>query len=192
MIRDVPTRVREAAAGLACTSHFLVSLGVNRPDLTDAYWTYYYDEDIPFSRLSFPYKYSSSAAPPGCSSVQAEVVHSRFRPLGDPDAAVEGCIDAMLRCGILHNRDEIVAVDTRNVVYANVIFNLDRNRNLAMVHDYLFQEGVERCGRYGDWAYLWTDQSILSGERAGKSVRHALGMNERPFDAELNTWSEMR
>jgi hypothetical protein len=26
--------------------------------------------------------------------------------------------------------------------------------------------GIEYCGRYGEWAYIWTDESFRSGERA--------------------------
>jgi hypothetical protein len=26
--------------------------------------------------------------------------------------------------------------------------------------------GIDYCGRYGEWAYLWTDESFVSGERA--------------------------
>jgi hypothetical protein len=29
---------------------------------------------------------------------------------------------------------------------------------------------VSYCGRYGDWAYLWTDESFLSGERAAEKA----------------------
>jgi len=30
--------------------------------------------------------------------------------------------------------------------------------------------GVNYCGRYGDWAYLWTDDSFKSGERAAETA----------------------
>jgi protoporphyrinogen oxidase len=183
MTVDCPNQVQEAARKLVCTSHFLVSLGINRPDLSNAYWTYYYDEDLPFSRLSFPYKYSPYAAPVGCSSVQAEIVHSRFRPLSDRESIVDRCVDGLLRCGLLKSKEEIIFVDARDITYANVVFNFDRAANLAIVHGYLKEQGVEYCGRFGDWEYLWTDQSILSGERAGKAVRRSFNLPEREFDA---------
>ena len=30
--------------------------------------------------------------------------------------------------------------------------------------------GIAYCGRYGDWAYIWTDQSFVSGENALNKV----------------------
>ena len=184
MILDAPKPVRDAAAKLACTSHFLVSVGVKRPQISQAYWTYYYDEEIPFSRLSFPSKFSPDTAPEACSSVQAEVVHSRFRPLDGRESIVERCIEWLVKCGVLHSASEVLAVDARDIQYANVIFDFDRAPNLALVHGYLSKEGVYRCGRFGDWAYLWTDQAIRSGERAGNEVRRALGLRETFFDNE--------
>ena len=50
--------------------------------------------------------------------------------------------------------------------YANVIFDLERDAALETVHGYLDDIGIAYCGRYGDWGYMWTDESFISGERA--------------------------
>lgn len=182
LCKDVPQYVRDAAAELACSSHFIVSIGINRPHISDAFWTYYYDEDIPFSRTSFPSKYSHRTAKEGTSSLQAEVVHSRYKALPSKEGLVEQCIDSLLKVGLLHSRDEIVALDARDLRYANVIFDFKRTPNMKIVHEFLRKSGVPWCGRYGEWAYLWTDQSILSGERAANEVRAKLGLASRGFD----------
>ena len=92
-------------------------------------------------------------------------------------------MDSLLRCGVLKSKEEIVSSDARDITYANVVFNFDRAANLAVVHGYLKEQGVEYCGRFGDWAYLWTDQSILSGERAGNAVRREFHLPESGFEA---------
>jgi hypothetical protein len=38
------------------------------------------------------------------------------------------------------------------------------------VHGYLDDLGIAHCGRYGDWAYIWTDESFMSGESAAEKV----------------------
>ena len=54
----------------------------NRADLSEAQITYFYDEDICFTRLSFPHMFSATNVPPGCGSIQAEVYFSsKYRPL---------------------------------------------------------------------------------------------------------------
>jgi protoporphyrinogen oxidase len=184
LCRDVSLAVREAAEKLACTSHFILSIGIERPHVSDAHWTYFYDEEIPFSRASFPSKFSPANAPEGCSSIQVEAVHSRYRSLPSPGVLAEQCLDSLIKVGLLHSRREIVALDARDIRYANVIFDFNRAPNVARVHDYLRSKGVNCCGRYGDWAYLWTDQAILSGERAAHEVTQRMGMENGHFDDE--------
>jgi len=52
--------------------------------------------------------------------------------------------------------------------YANIIFDLDRADALKIVHGYLDDIGISYCGRYGDWGYMWTDESFKSGEVAAE------------------------
>ena len=52
--------------------------------------------------------------------------------------------------------------------YANIIFDLDRAAALKTVHGYLDDLGIAYCGRYGDWGYMWTDESFKSGELAAE------------------------
>ncbi len=54
--------------------------------------------------------------------------------------------------------------------YANMIFDLDRAAALKTVHGYLDELGIGYCGRYGDWGYMWTDESFKSGESAAQRV----------------------
>ena len=58
--------------------------------------------------------------------------------------------------------------------YANVIFDLERAEALKTVHGYLDDVGIRWCGRYGEWAYIWTDESFVSGERAAERVLDSL------------------
>ena len=54
----------------------LVNIGVDREDLSSAHMTYFYDEDICFTRLGFPHMLSATNVPPGTGSIQAEVYFS--------------------------------------------------------------------------------------------------------------------
>jgi hypothetical protein len=95
---------------------------------------------------------------------------------------VDQCIDILLRIGLLHSRDEILSLDARDIKYANVIFDFQRVANRNIIHDWMQSNNVHWCGRYGEWAYLWTDQSCISGERAANEIRSVLGLTESTFD----------
>ena len=172
MIEGTPSEVLDAAAKLACTDLVIVNLVVDRADLVDAHWTYFYDRDYFFTRLSTPHKQSPYNVPPGCGSLQAECYYSKkYRPLDvKPEDCVEPVIRDLKRCGVLRDTDKILHRNTMYIEYANVIFDLERAAALATVHGYLDDLGIAYCGRYGDWAYIWTDESFLSGERAAEKV----------------------
>lgn len=181
MISGVPPDVVEAAAKLACSTCVLVNIGVDRSDLSDAHMTYFYDEDICFTRLSFPHMLSETNVPSGCGSIQGEVYFSRkYRPLdGAPDEWIDPVIDGLRRAGILREGDRILSRHARLVPYANVIFDRDRTEALDTVHGYLQDVRIDYCGRYGEWAYMWTDESFISGESAAERALTRTGKHNR-------------
>lgn len=172
LIEGCPSDVLEAGQRLACSEVVLVNLGIDRADLIDAHWTYFYDRDISFTRLSTPHMQSPSNVPPGCGSLQAECYYSRkYRPLDHPpEDCIEPVISDLRKCGLLREEDRILFRNAVHVPYANVIFDLEREAAVATVHAYLDDVGILYCGRYGDWGYMWTDESFKSGERAAEAV----------------------
>jgi protoporphyrinogen oxidase len=172
MIDGVPGEVVAAAEALSFSSAMVVNVGVGRDDLSPAHITYFYDEDVVFPRLNFPHMLSPHVVPPGAGAIQAEVYHSdRYRPLGmTPEETVARVVSDLRRCDVLRDDDRLLVAEARNIRYANVIWDEQRAVAVATIHDYLDQIGVIRCGRYGDWDHSWTDESFLSGERAGREV----------------------
>ena len=172
MIEGAPREVLEASRLLACSTCVVVNLGVNREDLSRAHVTYFYDEDICFTRVGYPHMLAASNAPPGTGSIQAEIYFSeKYKPFtGSPNDWIEAVIRDLRRCGILHDDDGILYSEAMLLPYANIIFDLDRAAALKTIHGFLDDLGIAYCGRYGDWGYLWTDESFKSGERAAETV----------------------
>jgi protoporphyrinogen oxidase len=172
MIRGVPQDVLDASRRLACSTCVLVNIGLDRNDLSDAHITYFYDEDICFTRLSFPHLLSASNVPPGAGSIQAEVYFSdKYKPLtGSPGYCISHFKNDHRRCLILRENDRILFSSAMLVRYANIIFDLERAVALETVHGYLDDIGINYCGRFGEWGYLWTDESFKSGENAAQKI----------------------
>jgi len=170
MIQGTPQYVLDAAARLACSTCVLVNVGVDREDLSSHHLTYIYDEDICFTRLSFPHMFTRNNSPAGTGSIQAEVYFSdKYKPMtGKPEDCIEPVIADLRRCGLLRDSDRVVFREARLLRYANIIFDLERAEALKKVHAYLDDLGIAYCGRYGDWGYLWTDESFKSGEKAAE------------------------
>jgi protoporphyrinogen oxidase len=183
MIQGTPQGILDASSRLACSSCVLVNLGVNREDLSQAHVTYFYDEDICFSRASFPHMLAPSNAPAGTGSIQMEIYYSKkYLPFTKfPDDCIEPAIRDLRRCGVLRDDDEILFRSAMLLPYANIIFDHDRADALKTVHGYLDDIGIAYCGRYGDWGYMWTDESFKSGEAAAQRVLNRLAQPANHF-----------
>jgi protoporphyrinogen oxidase len=178
MIKGAPKDVAEAASRLACSTCILVNVGVNREDLSKSQLTYIYDDDICFTRLSFPHMFSRNNVPPGTGSIQAEVYFSnKYKPLtSKPDDLIQPVIKDLRRMGLIREDDKVLFSNARLLKYANIIFDLDRAPALKTVHEYLDDLGITYCGRYGDWGYMWTDESFKSGEQAAERALAAVAV----------------
>ena len=135
--------------------------------------TYFYDEDICFTRLGFPHMLSATNAPPGTGNIQAEVYFSeKYKPFtGSPDDWIEPVITDLRRCGLLRENDKILSRGRDAAASTRTSSSTSTARAaLETVHGYLDDIGIAYCGRYGDWGYMWTDESFKSGERAAERV----------------------
>jgi protoporphyrinogen oxidase len=172
MIAEVPSDVLEASQKLACSEVVVVCVGISRPDIIDAHWTYFYDRDIFFTRLCTPHLQSPNNVPSGCGSIMAECYFSKkYRPLDrKPVECIEPVIDDLKRCGLFHEEDKILFKEAMHLKYANVIFDMERADAIALIHGYLDDLRIRYCGRYGLWGYIWTDQAFISGEKAAQQI----------------------
>ncbi len=172
MIQGVPNEVGEAVNALACSMGIMVNVGLARADISESHVSYFYDQEIRFSRLSFPHMFSSNNTPVGCGSIQAEIYFSKkYRPCNvEPSACIEPVISDLRKCGLLREDDNILYKDAKLIPYCNVIFDHDRVAALSIVHGYLDDLGIAYCGRYGEWGYHWTDEAFKSGEDAAQKI----------------------
>jgi len=172
MIEGVPQEVVDAAQKLACSACVVVNIGLARDDISEAHVSYFYDRDFIFTRLSFPHMQSKNNAPPGMGCIQAELYYSnKYHPLDKtPEQLIEPTIADLKRCGLLKEDEKIVSSEAKLISYANIIFDHDRAEAVATVRDFIEGLGIRSCGRYGEWGYIWTDESFKSGEDAAQRV----------------------
>ena len=155
--------ILSAADKLQATSMALVSVGYNKKFDFPTNWFYVYDEDIPFARVHSPSRKSPDNAPSGCSSLQFEIYYSRELPLRLSDVELtEKTLDAMEKIGVA-KRADVQVVDCRHVEFANVIFYRGMEDWREIVRREVAENEIISCGRFGEWDYLWSGQSFLSG-----------------------------
>jgi len=62
--------------------------------------------------------------------------------------------------------EDILFTHHKHLPFGNVVFDHGMEERRELVRTYLGSVGVESCGRFGEWGYLWSDQSLLSGKNS--------------------------
>lgn len=163
LLNDIPRDVEKAMGKLKCTSGYHVSIALKTKNIPPYLWWYIYDEDILAARVYSPSLKSPNNAPKGCSSLQMEVYCEEGKYT--ESQLLDGTVGKLVEQGIIKQED-ILFTHVGFEKYANVIFDHLVYENRKKVKDYLLGIGIHPIGRFGEWGYLWSNQSLLSGMNA--------------------------
>lgn len=170
-LESVPKDVLKAARELKFNSLINILIGVDRPKINDFHWVYIPEEDVDFNRLIFLSNYAPDMAPDGKSSVAVELT-CRF---GDEiwakkdDELIKEAVEGLEKKGIVKASEVCYSKIVRSK-YAYVIYDLDYNRNIRKVTEFLASQGIEICGRFSEFKYLNMDACISSALRMAEKL----------------------
>ena len=112
------------------------------------------------ARVYSPSLKSPDNAPEGCSSLQMEI-YCKENEFTEQEL-IDGTVGKLIKLWIIKEED-ILFTHIGFEKYANVIFTEPIYRARKIVRDWLCEQGIKTIGRFGEWDYLWSDQSLLSG-----------------------------
>lgn len=160
IIDNVPNEVMAAVNKLEATSGYHVSIALKTKNIPPYLWWYIYDEDILSARVYSPSLKSSDNVPEGCSSLQMEVYCKEGQYT--EKELIDGTVGKLIELDII-KKEDILFTHVGFEKYGNIIFTEPIYEARKIVRDYLLSIGIETIGRFGEWDYLWSDQSLMSG-----------------------------
>ncbi|MCU4202733.1 FAD-dependent oxidoreductase [Vibrio cholerae] len=163
LIPNVPKNVRVAAESLLWTTVDLISVGFNKENVPPYLWFYIYDEENIAARAYSPSLKSKDNAPPGKSSLQFEIYNLSTKERLEPEKLIKNIQKKLLEMNICKEED-IIFMHHKHLPFGNVVFDHGMEERRQVVLDYLAAQDIRSCGRFGEWDYLWSDQSFLSGQ----------------------------
>ncbi len=170
LIEGLDENIKKAISTLHWTSGYLVSLGIKGTIPRDDLWDYIYDSDILVPRFYSPSVMSSKTVPDGCYSIQAEIyTKDGAQHELEPKQLLNTTIKQLDQIGVIREADVIVK-DIRFSKYCNIIFGNNTYDNLEVILGFFREKGLIPIGRFGEWAYYWSDQSFISGYNAVKNI----------------------
>ena len=172
LIKDTPPSLIEESKKLRTNSIFVVNLGLKKPNLSNKNWIYYLEKEFSFFRISFPYNEAKTVVPNKRTSISAEISYGNNNPLPcSKEEMPSRVIKDLIKAEVISQNDEIELIYSIDIKHGYVIYDNNRKPTVNKIHKYLNGVGIIPCGRYGDWAYHWSDESILSGKKAVKKYK---------------------
>ncbi|MBM4394168.1 MAG: FAD-dependent oxidoreductase [Deltaproteobacteria bacterium] len=158
---DVPDEVRAAAAGLVRNTVRVVLVGACNESLLDKSAVYIPDPTVLPHRVCYMAFFSRHNAPPGCSSLIAEVT---ARPGSEWDVASDAAVTERVvadldRIGFVR-RGDVVVTEVRNEPYGYPVYDLRHARNQRVLREYFAGLGIDLLGRWGEWDYINMDEVV--------------------------------
>jgi len=162
---NISEYIKNMISTLRYTSLHYVNLAVKGSFKKDFTWLYFYDEDIPISRL-IPYNnMSPNMSPEGYTSLQLEIPYiNKF-----DKSLTKKSILAIEKLGYLDSRN-IVRIKERDLKYGYVIYDFNRKKYLDEIIKYFRENDIYLLGRYGSWAYLWSHDVIIQGRELSQEI----------------------
>ena len=68
--------------------------------------------------------------------------------------------------------EDIIVKDVRYEKYANVLFDFNIYSSRKKIREYFEERGIKTIGRFGEWDYFWSDQSLMSGKNIIKDFEN--------------------
>ena len=78
-------------------------------------------------------------------------------------------VDNLIKYKII-KKENIEFIDIKYKKYANVIFDKNYDTSRDFIINYFKKLNVDFVGRFGSWAYLWSDQCFMSGKATAQKI----------------------
>jgi UDP-galactopyranose mutase len=169
MLEDVPSKIKKAGNSLKYISLIGFNLGIDRSNISPYHWIYFPENEFIFYRVGFYSNISSNLSPLKTSSLYVEV---SFKP--DKKISKERLLkrikDDLLKINILKKSDRFLVESLIEIKYAYVVFDLNYDKNLNLIMDFLKEKNIYPIGRYGRWTYSSMEDAILDGKMISEKI----------------------
>lgn len=163
IIYGLPGSVRKEFERLRWNSVFNLNLGIKHRLPADKHWIYFPQKELVFFRVGFYHNFADRMTPEGAGALYAEVSYSQHRPL-DKKKVVARIEKDLRKVGLLSSSDDIIQRDINDIQYAYPIYDKVYETARRNILDYLAENHIRTCGRYGSWRYMSMEDVLLEAK----------------------------
>lgn len=169
ILPDVPTALAHDVSRLQFLSLALILVVINHPVDTSIQRVYCASPEMPFHKIVINHNSSPHLRSLPCHGVMAELSYTDDKPLphGDLTAPV---IHSLKSMGIINSVDEVRSTKVITVPYGYPVHTHEREKIVRRLRDWLEQRHIHTVGRFGEWAYINSDEALYRGLSVGRSL----------------------
>lgn len=167
LVDGMPDLLRGRAQALEAVSLWLAFVVIGRRLDTEVQRIYSAEPHIPAHKLVLNHNSSPYLRDLPHHGVVVEVAGGAGQ---DAAALTAGIVRGLVEAGVVRDPGEIRRIEFRHVKHGYPAPTLDREASVAAIREWLEAHGVHPVGRFGEWAYINSDEALHRGLRLGRRL----------------------
>jgi protoporphyrinogen oxidase len=171
LIPNVPTTISSAVSELEAVPITLVMLVLDGRSETLRQRIYCPDENIIGHKIVLNHNSSRWLRTLPRHGVQVEL--SEFNPFSsstDVRSLVNGVVAGLLRMGVIPSPDYVRSTKVLRIPFGYPVQTRSRSNIVALAQHWLSEHRIYTAGRFGEWAYINSDEALYRGHCVGMKL----------------------
>jgi protoporphyrinogen oxidase len=180
LIRNVPAAIRSAVCALEALPINLVMLVLDGPLETFRQRIYCPDSEIIGHKIVLNHNSSRWLRALPRHGVQVEL--SGLSPTSNSihvQALVNGVVAGLLRMGVIPSADYVRRAKVVRIPFGYPVQTHSRSRIVGLAERWLSEHRIYSVGRFGEWAYINSDEALYRGHCLGMKLATGLAITEK-------------
>ena len=169
LIEAVNPTVQAEVNTLEYMSLKCVLVAINHPVDTDIQRIYSADEEIPAHKTAINHNSSDWLRTRKHHGIMGEVSYSEYKQFPRQDLQ-QWFIEGLIKTGIIKSQEEVLDSKIIDVRYAYPVPSHNRKAVIEQAKAYLRENDVYSLGRFGEWAYINSDEALARGMILGEEL----------------------
>ena len=169
IIEGTPLRLLERASLLDNLSLQLGLVVINHPVDTDIQRIYSAEPHIPSHKTAINHNSSDYLRGLPKHGVMMEISEGPEKTMLRNDLE-RWILDSLLEMGLIKSANEVEEIVLKHATYAYPVPTHGRNDIIEDIQEFLSEHDIFTIGRFGQWAYINSDESLYRGLQIGKKI----------------------
>lgn len=168
LIEELPKWAKDNLNHLKFTKLITYNYKLNRKINHDFHWCYFYDKNIPISRMSILSNFNQQKQK-NYYYVQAEVFYRNDEKINFFEFHKK-TRDHIIKFFSLKNNEDIIFEKKIFVEKAYPVPLINDQGKINDMIQWLKQKNIYPIGLYGNWKFMWSDQTFFNGKKIAEEI----------------------